>query len=159
MRVREAKFVRDEICTFLMFGVHVVKKNIIFHTFFTIVFIPHVILRNKKMHEKLKKVRFLALFSINRNKKSFFQHFFCIFLTEKFSIFNFSPHYKKFHFYFFPCSSYGKHLKKRQHLRSYWFWALILEKKCHALGWAYLTFFLFTLRTKENFCFFSFFPH
>ena len=101
LRIREAKFVRDEICTFSMFGVHVVKKTMIFHTFFSIVFIPHLILRKKKCMTNWKKVHFLAFCLTLFNKKSFFQHFFCIFLTKKFSIFNFLPHYKKFHFSFF----------------------------------------------------------
>ena len=110
----EANVTRDEICTFSIFGVHVVKKNMIFYTFFGIFFISHLILRNKKCMTNSKKVRFLAFCPTLLNKKSFFQHFFYIFLTKKISIFNFPLHYNKFHFFCFLCSSYGKQLKKRQ---------------------------------------------
>ena len=82
----EANVTRDEICTFSIFGVHVVKKNMIFYTFFGIFFISHLILRNKKCMTNSKKVRFLAFCPTLLNKKSFFQHFFYIFLTKKFSI-------------------------------------------------------------------------
>ena len=67
------------------------KKNIIFHTFFSIFFIPHLILRNKKCMTNWKKVRFLAFCLTLFNKKSFFQHLFFIFLTKNFQ-FSISSH-------------------------------------------------------------------
>ena len=83
----------------------------IFDTFFGICFISHLILRNKKCMTNSKKVRFLGFCPTLLNTKSFFQHFFYIFLTKKISIFNFPPHYNKFHLFCFLCSSYGKQLK------------------------------------------------
>jgi hypothetical protein len=45
----------------------------------SIFFIPHLILRNIKCMANWKQVHFWAFCPVNRNK-SFFQHFFCIFL-------------------------------------------------------------------------------
>ena len=74
------------------------KKNMIFYTFFGICFISHLILRNKKCMTNSKKVRFLAFYPTLLNKKSFFQHFFYIFVTKKFSI---SHHIINNYFFFF----------------------------------------------------------
>ena len=102
---------RDEICTFSIFGVHVVKKKHDFLHFFWhfFHFPPHFTL-DKKCMTNSKKVHFLRFCPTLLNTKSFFQHFFYIFLTKKISIFNFPPHYNKFHFFCFLCSSYGKQL-------------------------------------------------
>jgi hypothetical protein len=93
----ETNITRDQICTFSIFGVHVVKQNMIFYTFFGIFVISHLILRNKKCMTNSKKMRFLAFCPRLLNKKSFFQHFF----DEKIFNFQFPPHYNKFHFFLF----------------------------------------------------------
>ena len=91
---------------FQFLGYMLYKKNSFFYTFFGIFFISH-----KKCMTNSKKVHFLRFCPTLLNTKSFFQHFFYIFLTKKISIFNFPPHYNKFHFFCFLCSSYGKQLK------------------------------------------------
>ena len=110
----EANVTRDEICTFSMFwGTCCKKKHDYLHFFWYFFhFLPHF--TQQKMYDKFKKSAFFGILPYITQQKSCFQHLFCIFWTKKFSIFNFPPHYKKFHFYFFLCSSYGKQLKKRQ---------------------------------------------
>ena len=74
LRDREAKFVRDEICTFSIFGVHVkfscvVKKTMIFHTFLVFISFPTLFYENK-MHDKLKKNAFFGILPyITQQKK------------------------------------------------------------------------------------------
>jgi hypothetical protein len=102
LRVREAKLVRDEICNFLMFGVHVVHKIHDFSHFLEHFFHSYAHFTKQKMHDKLQKKCIFWHFAFHYSTKKVFSNiFFCIFLTKKFSIFNFLPHYKKFHFLFF----------------------------------------------------------
>ena len=111
----EANVTRDEICTFSIVGVHVVKKKHDFLHFFWHFFHFPLHFTKQKMHDKFKKSAFFGICPTLLNQKSFFQHFFYIFLTKKISIYNFLPHYNKFHFFCCClCSSYGKQLKKRQ---------------------------------------------
>ena len=87
----EANVTRDEICTFSIFGVHVVKQNMIFYTCFGIFFISHLILRNKKCMTKSKKVRFFGILPYIIQQKKFFSTFFLHFFDEKIFNFQFPP--------------------------------------------------------------------
>jgi hypothetical protein len=76
----EANATCDQIYTFFIFGVHVVKKNIIFYTFFGIFFHfpPHF--TKQKMHNKFKKSAFFWHFALHYStKKVFFNIFFTFF--------------------------------------------------------------------------------
>ena len=124
-----------------------------FLQFFCIIFISSPHFTKQKMHDKFKKSAFFGILPYITQQKKFFPTFFLHFFDE--TILNFSPHYKKFVFSFLLSSSYGKHLKKRQYLRSYWLCGLIFLKKTFLSYDEHSWFFsIHFLRTKEKFWFF-----
>jgi hypothetical protein len=92
----ETNVTRDQICTFSIFGVHVVKQNMIFYTLFSLFFISHLILRNKKCMTNSKKSTCFGILPHITQQKKFFPTFFLHFFDEKFSI---SPHIIKNSFF------------------------------------------------------------
>ena len=107
-------------------------------------FPPHF--TRQKMHDKFKKSAFFSILLYITQQKKFFSTCFLHFFDEK--ILNFSPHYKTFFFSFLLCSSYGKHLKKRQYLRSYWLCRLIFQKNFFCPMMSIVDFFSIHFQTK-----------
>ena len=79
----EANVTRDEICTFSIVGVHVVKKKHDFLHFFWHFFHFPLHFTKQNMHDKFKKSAFFGILPYITQQKEFFSTFFLHFFDEK----------------------------------------------------------------------------